>query len=162
MSGVESRLTGMGLALPSPKVPVANYLGTKQSGNLLFVSARVSEQRGQVGSDVDADRAKIAARDTMLDLLAIIKADIGDLDRIVSVLKLHGFINSAASFQAQPRVLDGASELLIALYGESGRHARSSTGVVRLPYGATLQLDMVVEIRDSSLSRTLEQTAIPD
>ena len=153
MNRVESHLTEMGLGLPAPKVPVANYLGTKQSGNLLFVSARVSEQRGQVGTDVDADQAKLAARDTMLDLLAIIKVDIGDLDRIVSVLKLHGFINSAASFQAQPRVLDGASELLIALYGESGRHARSATGVARLPYGATLQLDMVVELEATPPSR---------
>ncbi len=83
----------------------------------------------------------------MLDLLAIIKADIGDLDKIVSILKLQGFVNSATSFTAQPRVIDGASELLIALYGESGKHARTATGAAQLPYGASIQLDMVVELR---------------
>jgi enamine deaminase RidA (YjgF/YER057c/UK114 family) len=84
----------------------------------------------------------------MLDLLAIIKADIGDLDKIFSILKLQGFVNSAASFTAQPQVIDGASELLIALYGEAGKHARTATGAAQLPYGASIQLDMVVELRE--------------
>ncbi len=147
MSRVETLLEDMGLALPLPKAPVANYLGTKRSGNLLFVSGRVSEKRGRVSTDVSQEEAKLAARDTMLDLLAIIKADIGDLDEIISILKLQGFVNSAESFNALPQVIDGASELLIALYGESGRHARTATGVAELPYGATIQLDMVVEVR---------------
>lgn len=137
----------MGLALGPPKAPVASYLGTKRSGNLLFVSGRVSEKRGQVGSEVSEEEAKLAARDTMLDLLAIVKADIGDLDEIVSIVKLQGFVNAGASFQALPQVLDGASELLIALYGESGRHARTATGAAQLPYGATIQLDMVAELK---------------
>lgn len=137
----------MGLALRPPKSPVADYLGTKRSGNLLFVSGRVSEKRGQVGTDVSPEEAKLAARDTVLDLLAIIKADIGDLDEIASVLKLRGFVNSAAAFKAQPQVIDGASELLIALYGEFGRHARTATGAAQLPYGASIQLDMVVELK---------------
>ena len=148
MSRVETLLSEMGLALHPPKAPVANYLGTKRSGNLLYVSGRVSEKRGKVGTDLSTENAKLAARDTMLDLLAIIKADIGDLDRIVSILKLQGFVNSAASFTAQPQVIDGASELLIALYGEAGRHARTATGTAQLPYGASIQLDMVVELRE--------------
>lgn len=147
MSRVETLLEDMGLALPLPKAPVANYLGTKRSGNLLFVSGRVSEKRGRVSTDVSQEEAKLAARDTMLDVLAIIKADIGDLDEIISILKLQGFVNSAESFNALPQVIDGASELLIALYGESGRHARTATGAAELPYGATIQLDMVVEVR---------------
>ncbi len=137
----------MGLVLGSAKAPVANYVGTKRSGNVLFIAGRVSEQRGQVGTEVTQEEAKVAARDTMLDLLAIIKADIGDLDEIISILKLQGFVNAAASFNALPQVIDGASELLIGLYGESGRHARTATGAAQLPYGATIQLDMVVEIR---------------
>ena len=148
MSRIESLLSEMGLALHPPKAPVANYLGTKRCGNLLYVSGRVSEKRGQVGTDLSTEDAKLAARDTMLDLLAIIKADIGDLDTIVSILKLQGFVNSAASFTAQPQVIDGASELLIALYGEAGRHARTATGTAQLPYGASIQLDMVVELRE--------------
>jgi enamine deaminase RidA (YjgF/YER057c/UK114 family) len=143
---VESRLRDLGLALPPAKVPVANYLSTKQSGDLLFVSGRVSQRRGEVGTDLSADDARVAARDAMLDLLAIIKQDIGDLDRIVSVERMQGFVRSAASFTEQPKVIDGASDLLIALFGESGRHARTATGAAQLPFGAAVQLDLVLRL----------------
>ena len=148
MSRIEAQLANLGITLPVPKTPVANYLGVKRSGRLLFVSARVSEKRGMVGSEVTADEAKRAARDAMLDLLAITKAEIGDLDRIVSILKVQGFVRSAQTFTQQPQVIDGASELLIALWGDSGRHARTATGTSQLPYGACVQLDMVVELAD--------------
>ena len=150
MSRVEKLLDEMGLSLDPPKAPVANYVGTKRSGDLLFVSARVSEQRGEVGTDVSPEEAKIAARDTMLALLSIIKADISDLDTIVSIVKVRGFVRSASDFQAQPHVIDGASELLIALWGDAGRHARTATGAPQLPFGASIQLDMVVELAGSS------------
>jgi enamine deaminase RidA (YjgF/YER057c/UK114 family) len=149
MSAVEDRLRELGLILPPPKTPVANYLGTKRSGDLLFVSGRVSQRRGEVGTELSVDDAKIAARDTMLDLLAIIKHDIGDLDRIVSIEQLRGFVRSSPSFTEQPRVIDGASDLLVALYGGAGRHARSATGAAQLPFGAAVQLDMVVRLRVS-------------
>ncbi len=148
MSRVEKILVEMGLDLGPPKTPVANYVGTKRAGNLLFVSARVSEKRGKVGVDVNVEEAKLAARDTMLDLLSIIKRDISDLDKIVSIHKLQGFVNSDESFTSQPQVIDGASDLLITLYGEAGRHARTATGAAQLPYGASIQLDMVVELED--------------
>ena len=147
MSVVEDRLRELGLALPPPKLPVANYLGTKQSGNLLFVSGRVSQRRGEVGTELTVEEAKTAARDAMLDLLAIIKQDLGDLDRIVSVEQLRGFVRSAPTFAEQPQVIDGASDLLIALYGEAGRHARTATGAAQLPFGAAVQLDLVVRLR---------------
>ena len=146
MSIVEDRLQSLGLTLPPPKTPVANYLGTKQSGDLLFVSGRVSQRRGEVGSELTLDDAKLAARDAMLDLLAIVKQDIGDLDRIVSVEQVRGFVRSAPSFMQQPLVIDGASELLIALFGESGRHARTATGSAQLPFGAAVQIDMVLRV----------------
>ncbi len=146
MSRIETLLREMGNPLPIAKTPVANYLGTKLCGNLLYVSGRVSEARGVVGIDVEEEHARLAARDTMLDLLAIVKADIGDLDRIVSILTLQGFVNSGPSFKAHPKVIDGASDLLISLYGESGKHARTATGVSQLPYGACVQINMVVEI----------------
>jgi hypothetical protein len=91
--------------------------------------------------------AAMAARDAMLDVLAIIKHDIGDLDRIVSIEQLRGFVRSSLSFTEQPRVIDGASNLLIALYGDAGRHARTATGAVQLPFGAAVQLDLVVRLR---------------
>ena len=147
MSVVEDRLGELGLALPPPKTPVANYLGTKQSGDLLFVSGRVSQRRGEVGTELMVEEAKTAARDAMLDLLAIIKQDIGDLDRIVSVEQVRGFVRSAPTFTEQPRVIDGASQLLIALYGDAGRHARTATGAAQLPFGAAVQLDLVVRLR---------------
>ena len=156
MSAVEDRLRELGLTLPPPKTPVANYVGTKRSGDLLFVSGRVSQRRGEVGTELSVDDAKVAARDAMLDLLAIIKHDIGDLDRIVSIEQLRGFVRSSPSFTEQPRVIDGASDLLVALYGDAGRHARSATGAAQLPFGAAVQLDMVVRLRSG------ETTARPD
>ena len=149
MSAVEDRLRQLGLALPPPKTPVANYVGTKRSGDLLFVSGRVSQRRGEVGTELSASDAQIAARDAMLDLLAIIKQDIGDLDAIVSIEQLRGFVRSSATFTEQPRVLDGASDLLVALYGDAGCHARTATGAAQLPFGAAVQLDMVVRLRSS-------------
>ena len=149
MSIDEGRLQSLGLTLPPPKTPVANYLGTKQSGDLLFVSGRVSQRRGEVGSELTLDEAKLAARDAMLDLLAIVKQDIGDLDRIVSVEQVRGFVRSAPTFMQQPLVIDGASELLIALFGENGRHARTATGAAQLPFGAAVQIDMVLRVAGS-------------
>ena len=149
MSVVEDRLHALGLTLPPPKAPVANYVGTKRSGDLLFVSGRVSQMRGEVGSEVTVETAARAARDAMLDLLAIVKLDIGDLDAIVSIEQVRGFVRSASSFMEQPRVIDGASDLLVALYGERGRHARTATGAAQLPFGATVQLDMVVRLSNS-------------
>jgi enamine deaminase RidA (YjgF/YER057c/UK114 family) len=146
VSRVEERLAAMGLALGPPKAPVANYLGSKLSGELLFVSGRVSALRGEVGSEVDVDQARQAARDTVLDLLAIIKQDIGDLDRIVSVERMQGFVRSAPGFTEQPQVLDGASDLLVSLFGEAGRHARTATGAAQLPFGAAVQLDLVLRL----------------
>ena len=146
MSEIESRLASFGLALPPAKAPVANYVGTKRSGDLLFVSGRVSQLRGEVGAEVTAADARLAARDTVLDLLAIIKQDIEDLDRIASIDVVRGFVRSSASFTDHPRVIDGASDLLVALFGEHGRHARTATGAAQLPFGACVQLDMVVRL----------------
>ena len=147
MSRVEDRLRELGLTLPEAKSPLANYLGTKRSGDLLFVSGRVSALRGAVGGDVSPETAREAARDTMLDLLAIVKRDIGELDRIVSIEQVRGFVHSAPAFIAQPAVVDGASDLLIALWGDAGRHARTATGAAQLPFGAAVQLEMVLRLR---------------
>ncbi len=146
MGVVENRLKELGIELPPPKKPVANYLGSKRSGDLLFVSARVSELRGEVGSEVTEELAKEAARNTMISILSIIKADI-DLDLIVSVDKLLGFVRSASNFTRQPMVIDGASDLLIKIFGEQGRHARTATGVAQLPFGASVQLELVLRLK---------------
>lgn len=146
MTDIERRLTELGLALPDPRPPVANYLGTKRSGDLLFVAGRVSALRGEVGSDLTLEQARHAARDTVLELLAIVRHDLGTLATIVSVERLQGFVRSAPTFTEQPAVLDGASDLLVALLGEAGRHARTATGTNQLPFGAAVQLDLILRL----------------
>ena len=143
---IDTRLMNLGIVLQEHKAPVAQYLGTKKSGNLLFVSGRVSELRGEVGSDLTEEQGKTAARDTIVLLLAIVRHDIKDLNRISGIIKLQGFIRSAPDFVRQPQVLDGASELLIEVFGQKGAHARTATGVAQLPFGAAVQLDMILEL----------------
>jgi len=146
VSRIEERLAAIGVVLPAAKAPVANYLGTKRSGNLLFVSGRVSVLRGEVGSELTTADAKQAARDVILDLLAIIKRDIGDLDQIVSVERMHGFVRCSPSFTEHPAVIDGASDLRVQLLGDAGRHARTATGAAQLPFGAAVQLDLILRL----------------
>ena len=147
---IETRLNELGIELAAPKVPVANYVGTKRTGLVLYVSGRVSDQKGEVGSELTLEEGYGAARDTAVLLLAIIKADVGDLDEIASITALRGFVRSAPDFVDQPRVIDGASDLLIDLFGEAGRHARTATGTSQLPSGAAVQLDMVAELRPAT------------
>ena len=149
MNDLEKRLAALGEVLPAAKKPVANYVGCKKSGGLLWVSARVSQVRGEVGSDLDVAQGQEAAKEALLDILAIIKDEIGDLDQIVGVDKLVGFVRSASTFTEQPAVIDGASDLLVEILGEDGRHARTATGVAQLPFGAAVQLEMVMRLRDS-------------
>lgn len=143
---VEEKLSSLGEVLPEPKKAVANYLACKQAGNMLYVSGRVSPMRGEVGSDLTVVEAQTAAKDALLDILAIVKKEIGDLDKIVGVEKMLGFVRSASSFTEQPKVIDGASDLLVAIFGEDGRHARTATGVAQLPFGAAVQLEMILRL----------------
>jgi len=146
MGIVEKRLEELGLSLPGPKPPVGNYLGSKRMGELLFASGRVSDCIGEVGTEVTLEKAKEAARNTVLTILAIIKEDIKDLDLIAGVLKVTGFIRSSANFIEHPKVIDGASDLLIDLFKENGHHARTATGIAQLPFGASVQLDIIFQL----------------
>jgi enamine deaminase RidA (YjgF/YER057c/UK114 family) len=148
MSELERKLRALGQNLPAPKPPVANYLGCKRVGSTLYVSGRVSRTLGEVGTDLTVDEARGAAREALLEILAIVKEDLGDLDLIAGVDKLVGFVRSAPTFIDQPLVIDGASDLLVALFGESGRHARTATGVSQLPFGAAVQLEMVLRLTE--------------
>ena len=150
MGIIEKRLEELGLSLPDPKPPVGNYLGSKKSGELLFASGRVSDCIGAVDAEVTLEKAKEAARNTVLTILAIIKQDIKDLDLIAGVLKVTGFIRSSANFTEHPKVIDGASDLLFELFKENGRHARTATGVAQLPFGASVQLDIIFVLTSKS------------
>ena len=147
MGRIESRLAELGESLPAAKSPVANYLGCKRTGDMLYVSGRVSRIRGEVGSELDLARAQEAAKEALLDILAIVKAEIDDLDSVISIEKLNGFVRSAASFTDQPKVIDGASDLLVEIFGDDGRHARTATGVAQLPFGAAVQLEMIMRLQ---------------
>jgi enamine deaminase RidA (YjgF/YER057c/UK114 family) len=143
MSQIEKRLSSLNLELKSPKLPVGNYLGSKRVGELLFASGRVSDLIGEVGTDVTEQAARKAARDTVLLILAIVKEDIGDLDQLKGVVKMQGFVRCTNSSIYIPHVLDGASDLLIELFEEDGRHSRTATGVSQLPFGASVQIDII-------------------
>ena len=147
MSIVEDKLRQLGLQLNPPKPSVANYLGCKRFADLLFVSGRVSELTGEVGTDVTEQDARVAARDTILLILSIIKKEIENLDLIVGVIKVHGFVRSSPNFTRQPYVLDGASDLLVELFGTNGQHARTATGVNQLPFGAVIQIDLILQLK---------------
>ena len=147
MSNLEKKLEQYGLSLPEPKPPVGKYLGSKRMGELLFASGRVSDCIGEVGKDVSIEEAKDAAQHTVLMILSIIKEDIKDLDLLTGVIKVTGFVRSSLNFTEQPKVIDGASELLIKLFKENGHHARTATGVAQLPFGASVQLDIVFQIK---------------
>jgi enamine deaminase RidA (YjgF/YER057c/UK114 family) len=146
MSRIEEKLKTLGIQLAEAKPPVGNYIGCKIAGNLLYASGRVSDLKGKVGADIDETAARKAAHDTVLLILAIIKNEIKDLDLLKGVVKVQGFINCAVDFLDHPKVLDGASDLLVSLFGENGRHARTATGVAQLPFGTTVQLDIIFEL----------------
>ena len=147
MSFIEDNLQKLGFHLQPARSSVANYLGCKRSGDLLFAAGRVSDLKGEVGTDVTEEEAKVAARDTVLLILAIIKQDIGSLDVVDGVIKMQGFIRSSPQFINQPKVLDGASDLLVELFGNNGQHARTATGVNQLPFGASVQLDITFQLK---------------
>ena len=153
MSAVEDRLTAAGVTLPTPNAPVANYVPFVRAGSLVHISGQVSLDatggiKGVVGEDVDIERAIAAARLCGLSLLAQMKAAAdGDLDRVVRVVKLGGFVQAGPRFFEIPRVVNGCSDLMVEAFGDAGRHARSAVGVYRLPMNFAVEVDAVVEIK---------------
>jgi enamine deaminase RidA (YjgF/YER057c/UK114 family) len=149
---VEARLAQMGLQLPDPPPPVANYLGAVRTGNLVFVSGHGPHQRGgyrvvgKVDSEVGVSEAREAARLTMINCLATLRAELGSLDRVRRIVKLLGMVNSDPRFTRQPEVIDGASDLLEEVFGERGNHARSAVGMGSLPMGIPVEIEMIVEV----------------
>jgi len=154
---IEKKLAEMGLALPSKPPAAGNYLSAVRSGNLVFVSGhgpalteggKVKYIRGKVGKDLTIEQGYEAARLVGLHLLRSIKETVGDLDKVSRFVKVLGFVNSAEGFQDQPKVINGASDLFVALYGDAGRHARSAIGMYELPHGIAVEIEAVVEVKD--------------
>jgi len=150
---VESKLKELGFTLPNPPKPVAAYLPAVQVGNLLFLSGTTCYENGKlvytgrVGTELTMEQGYLAARQAMLNLLSVVKAELGDLDRVERVVKVNGYVNSAPDFDRQPAVINGASELLVKVFGPRGKHARTSIGVSDLPGHIPVEIEMVVQVR---------------
>jgi enamine deaminase RidA (YjgF/YER057c/UK114 family) len=149
---IDDRLAELGITLPTPSRPVADYVPTVEVGGMLYVSGQVSQQSGNIltgrlGEDRDIEFGKSAARSCGLMLLAQIKAALGSLDRVERIVKLGIFVNSDSRFTDQPKVGDGASSLMVEVFGDAGRHARAAVGVPTLPLGAAVEVDAIVAIR---------------
>ncbi len=152
MSAIDARLSSLGIVLPTPVSPIANYVPFVRVGDLVHISGQVSVDasggiKGVVGEDVDEDRAKAAARLCGINLLAQMKAAAeGDLGRIKRVVKLGGFVQAGPNFFPIPQVVNGCSDLMVEVFGDVGRHARSAVGVYRLPMNFAVEVDAVVQI----------------
>jgi enamine deaminase RidA (YjgF/YER057c/UK114 family) len=152
MPTVEKRLAALGITLPQPIAPVANYVPFVRSGSLVHISGQISIDaeggiKGVAGVDVDLETAVAAARLCGVNLIAQMKAAAeGNLARVVRVVKLGGFVQAGPNFFDIPKVVNGCSDLMVAAFGERGRHARSAVGVYRLPLNFAVEVDAVVEI----------------
>jgi len=152
MSQIEERLAALGVILPQPNPPVANYVPFVRHGDFVHISGQVSLDagggvRGIVGEDVDAETAKRAARLCAINLIAQMKAACdGDLGRVARVVKLGGFVQAGPGFFEIPQVVNGASDLMVEAFGDAGRHARSAVGVYRLPMNFAVEVDAVVAL----------------
>lgn len=149
---IDSRLAELGITLPEPLAPVAAYVPVVEAGGLAYVSGQISIIDGQLikgrlGEDVSLEQGVDAARACGLMILAQLKAALGSLDRVERVVKLGAFVNSTSDFTDQPKVANGASELMAAVFGDAGKHARSAVGVPTLPLGVAVEVDAIVAVR---------------
>lgn len=152
---IEARLAELGLAVPMAPTPAANYIPWVRTANLVYVAGQVPVKDGQfrwvgkLGADWTVEQGQAAAREVALNVLSQLKTALdGDLDRVVRAVKLNGFVNCVPDFVQQPHVINGASELMIQVFGDAGRHARSAVGVASLPFGVAVEIDGVFEVRD--------------
>ena len=149
-SGAEARLKEKNITLPAAPAPIANYVGAVRVGNLLFVSGFTSrewEPKGKVGKDLTVEQGYQASRHAGLIFLANVRASLGSLDRVKRVIKVFGMVNSADGFGDQPKVINGFSDLMVEVFGESvGKHARSAVGMAGLPGNAPVEIEAVLEV----------------
>ncbi|KZB70226.1 MULTISPECIES: RidA family protein [Thalassospira] len=149
---IDAHLADLGISLPTATAPVANYVPYVISGNLVHISGQITMENGdlkfvgKLGADYDVETGQKAARLCALNLVAQLKAAIGDLDKVSRVVKLNAFVNSAPDFTDQPKVVNGASDTMVEIFGDAGKHARSAVGVAALPLGVAVEIDGIFEI----------------
>jgi len=153
MAQLEKKLADLGIVLPTPAAPIANYVGFVRVGALLFVSGQIClgadgklVAKGKLGAGVSVEDGQRAARACAVNLLSQVKAALGDLDKVVRVVRLGGFINSAPSFLDGPKVMNGASDLMVEVFADKGRHARTTVGVAALPVDAAVEVEGLFEV----------------
>jgi enamine deaminase RidA (YjgF/YER057c/UK114 family) len=149
----EERLIALGLTLPPPPTPVASYVPAVRSGDLLFLSGILPMKdgtpawTGKLGRELTVEQGAEAARLACLNALAVVKAELGSLDAVARIVRLGGHVASAEGFTQQPAVVNGASDLLVTIFGDAGRHARLALGAAELPLGAAIELELIVRVR---------------
>jgi enamine deaminase RidA (YjgF/YER057c/UK114 family) len=152
MQNIEDRLAQLGITLPPLPQAMANYVPFTLAGNLLYVSGQGSKTkegywvRGQVGKDLTLEQGYEAARLTGIQILAVVNAALGSLNRVKRILKVNGFVNSGPEFRDQPAVINGCSDLFVELLGDAGRHARTAIGVSSLPMGIAVEIEAIVDV----------------
>jgi enamine deaminase RidA (YjgF/YER057c/UK114 family) len=153
MSVIESKLAELGVTLPDAPAPAANYVPYVIAGDMVYVSGQISANadgmiKGKLGADIDAEAGAAAAKTCAVSLLAQLKAACGgDIDRLVRVVKLTGFVNSTPDFGDQPKVVNGASDFMVAALGDKGRHARSAVSAASLPFGVAVEIEAIFQIK---------------
>jgi enamine deaminase RidA (YjgF/YER057c/UK114 family) len=157
MGKVEKKLQDMGIILPGVPKPAASYVPAVQTGNLVYTSGQASKKdgilvyKGILGKDLTVEEGYEAAKISIINCLAVLKGHLGSLDRIKRVVKLLGFVASTSEFDQQPYVINGASDLLIKIFGEKGKHARSAIGTNILPFGTPVEIEMIVEVEEEEI-----------
>ncbi len=151
---VEARLTELGIELPEVGVPIANFVPAVRTGNLVFVSGQGPKQAdgtwitGKLGADLTIEEGYQAARLTGTHLLAALKSEIGDLNKVKRIVKVLGMVNAAPDFTEHPKVVNGFSDLMVEVFGPNGKHARAAVGMGSLPFGIPCEIEMIVEVED--------------
>ena len=151
-TSVYDRLKALGISLPPVAAPAAAYLPFVQTGNLVFVSGHIARKDGkpwvgQLGKTINTEEGKAAARAIAIDLMGTLQAAVGDLGKVKRIVKLMSLVNSTSDFTEQHLVTNGASELLVEVFGDAGKHARSAFGVAQIPLGACVEIEMIAEVR---------------
>ncbi len=147
------KITALGLTLPAVPAPIAAYVNCVRTGNLLFLSGGLpidgdTKVIGKVPTRVTVEEAREGARMVILNRLAVIQDEIGSLDKVVRIVTLNGFVNSEPDFHGHPQVINGASELLVEIFGDKGKHSRTALGVAALPLDVAVEINLIVEIED--------------
>ena len=145
----ELQLEKLGITLGTPRSAVGNYVSCVRAGNLIFTSGQgVDQYHGKLGADLTVEDGYAASRQSMINLLTVLKHELGDLSKVKRIVKILGMVNSTPDFTQQPKVINGASDLLVEVFGQKGKHARSAVGMAQLPNNTAIEIEMIVEIEE--------------